>query len=270
MINNIKIHCEHSVLRELFNCCKAYRAWIFLGYYEIKLSYRRTMLGPLWTTLSTSITISIMSFFWAKLFQVELAIFLPHVICGYITWAWINRSMNNNVEIFVGKCRNEILFNNKTPIFHVFRVSATGVLTFLHQIVIVIFIYMIFPVQPSWHALYLFPLAMFVIFINSFFVTSILACMNVKYRDIKPLFESVLPPLMLITPVIWLPSMLGKHASITNFNPFTHFLAIIRDPLLNNPFNPLNWLIVGIISICHFLLFLLIYHNFRRKLVFWL
>ena len=268
--HNIKTSFNDTLLTELIKCSKAWRSWCLLGYYEIKLAYRRTMLGPFWTTLSLAITIGMLSLFWAYIFNRDIATFTPYVLAGFISWGWISRTLTSSGDVFLSARMREISKDNKIPLFFIFCHSIVSFITFLHQLIIVFFLYLITPVKPSFDAIYLFPLALLLYFINSIFISAVIAITVVRYRDIKQLIASILPPLMLLTPVIWLPSMLGAHEWLATLNPFTHFIAIMRDPLIGNPIDWRNWIVVSGMTVVNFLLFTVIYNHYRKRFVFWL
>ena len=53
------------------------------------------------------------------------------------------------------------------------------------------------------------------------------------------------------------------------FNPFYHFLELIRAPLLGNPIAPLSWLVVLSITVAGFALAHVFYQRFARLVPLW-
>ena len=162
--HNIKTGFHDSLLTELIKCCKAWRSWCLLGYYEIKLAYRRTMLGPFWTTLSMAITVGMLSLFWAYIFERDITTFTPHILAGFIAWNWINRTLTTSADIFLSIRTREISRNNKIPLFFIFCYNVVSLITFLHHVIIIFFLYLIMPVRPVFEAIYLFPIGTIIIF----------------------------------------------------------------------------------------------------------
>src|SRR5476651_1250046 len=56
--------------------------WLMLAYQDIKLRYRRSVLGPFWITLSMAITVYSMGFLYSRLFNVDLAHYFPFLVSG--------------------------------------------------------------------------------------------------------------------------------------------------------------------------------------------
>jgi len=68
-----------------------------------------------------------------------------------------------------------------------------------------------------------------------------------------------------------MPSQFGPGArKYAEYNPFTHYLAIFRDPILYDDFSQQSWMIVLAITLAGWLLALIVFSNFRKRIVFWL
>src|SRR5204863_9928599 len=55
------------------------RLWLRLGWNDILYRYRRSILGPLWFTLSTAIMAVVLGVVYSELFQTRLSEFMPYV-----------------------------------------------------------------------------------------------------------------------------------------------------------------------------------------------
>ena len=77
----------------------------------------------------------------------------------------------------------------------------------------------------------------------------------------------------LATPIIWMPGMGGGRSKVMgaflDFNPFYHFLELIRAPLLGNPIAPLSWIVVITITITGFTLAYYFYNRFAKNIPLW-
>src|SRR3990167_7170629 len=52
--------------------CKKWRIWLMLAYQDIKLRYRRSVLGPFWITMSMAITVYSMGYLYGHLFHIPI------------------------------------------------------------------------------------------------------------------------------------------------------------------------------------------------------
>ncbi len=92
-----------------------------------------------------------------------------------------------------------------------------------------------------------------------------------RFRDVQSLVVAVVGILFLITPIVWRPGMLpGNRRLIASVNPFTHYLAIMRDAFLGLPPSKTSW---GVVLVITGLMVVVAYVSTRMtrgKLIFWL
>ena len=76
-------------------------------------------------------------------------------------------------------------------------------------------------------------------------------------------------PMLLLTPVLWKPEMLGEYINYTYLNPFTYFIGIVRNDLIGADFDPYIWYGAFFITFLQLAFFMLIYSSKRNRIVFW-
>ena len=64
--------------------------WLFMGIQDIKLRYRRTIIGPWWVTISTGILVAMLGILWSKIFGADLQNYLPYFAVVWIVWGWMS------------------------------------------------------------------------------------------------------------------------------------------------------------------------------------
>src|SRR3989338_10164686 len=67
-----------------------WRIWLMLAYQDIKLRYRRSVLGPFWITISMAVTVYSMGFLYSHLFHIELSQYYPFVVASMLAWSLIS------------------------------------------------------------------------------------------------------------------------------------------------------------------------------------
>ena len=67
-----------------------YHLWALLGWKDILNRYQRSLLGPLWLTVSMGIPIGTLGLLYASLFKMDLSIYLPFLTVGFIIWQMIS------------------------------------------------------------------------------------------------------------------------------------------------------------------------------------
>ncbi|MDB5827110.1 MAG: type transporter, partial [Variovorax sp.] len=76
--------------------------WWTLAWFDIVLRYRRSMLGPLWLTLSMGAMIGGMGPLYSSLFGTELSKFFPHLALGLIFWGFFSSMVIDSCNTFIG------------------------------------------------------------------------------------------------------------------------------------------------------------------------
>ena len=74
---------------------------LYLGWVDVKLRYRRSVLGPLWLTISMAALASSMAFVWSTLFGMELGELFPYLTCGLIIWNYVSSSILESCNTFI-------------------------------------------------------------------------------------------------------------------------------------------------------------------------
>ena len=80
----------------------------------------------------------------------------------------------------------------------------------------------------------------------------------------------IMGPMFFLTPIIWMPDMLAKRGQIAEMNPFTHFLAIIREPLLGGEPAFLNYVVTIGLSVMLMFISLYMLGRHRAKVPYWI
>jgi ABC-type polysaccharide/polyol phosphate export permease len=76
--------------------------------------------------------------------------------------------------------------------------------------------------------------------------------------------------LFFTTPILWTYSeRTGLVKTLADINPFTHFVEIIRAPVIGDPLQPLSWAVVGAITLCGWTVTILTGDRMRKRLPFW-
>lgn len=243
--------------------------WFTLGSQDIKIRYRRSILGPLWITISMAITIYSMGFLYAKLFHIEIVTYLPYLASGIIGWSFISSLLIESGQVFI---ESEGYIRNQESYVSTFmmRLIVRNVLVFLHNLLVFIPIIIFFKLNFSYKLLFLVP-SILIITLNAFFYGTSLAIIATRYRDFSQIIASVMQVIFFLTPVMWMTKALSTNMQwIIKYNPFYYFLNLIRAPLLstNTPEN--GFFIIFGVTLFGFLLYSLLLSRYKYRIVFWL
>ena len=263
---NFFIH--NTALKDLSYTIKNYYSWSYLSYFDLKLKYRRTFLGPWWVVLGIAISATAMCFLWSTIFQLDWKSYLTYLFSGFIIWMWISQQIIDAPEVFSNAAEYIKAYPN-TPLFYVFRHCFSSFLLFLHHIPLIILVSLFVNHKIDLVVLFSLPLGLLLVFTNSILFSSNIGMLAARYRDLDPLIKSFMPPMLLLTPVLWKPEMLGDYSSFVYANPFTYFVGIVRNDLIGLDFDIYIWIGALLITIFQLLVFLILYSKKNKRIVFW-
>lgn len=255
--------------RDLVDGLANYQFWTFMGFAEIRRRYRRTVIGPFWTTLSLGVFIACMGYLLSVLWHTNAKEFLPYFCSGYIAWILLQTIILESCSNFT----NVALFMRQISLpFTTYAciVAWRNVIVFLHHLVILALVLMYAGVPLNTNMLLLVP-ALWIIFFTGTWVGILLGMLCARFRDMQQVITSLLQLAMYVTPIMWQPEQLGSKAQlIMQINPLCYFVDIIRLPLIGQAPSAATWAIAGLISICGAGLTLIFLGKNYRKIVFWL
>jgi ABC-type polysaccharide/polyol phosphate export permease len=96
-----------------------------------------------------------------------------------------------------------------------------------------------------------------------------LAVLTPRFRDIAPLFGSLMMMGYFVTPVLWRPTHLGAYAFIAEINPLTHFMALVREPLLGHAASAQSWAIAAGCAVISLIIGLFALGAVRHRITHW-
>jgi ABC-type polysaccharide/polyol phosphate export permease len=242
-----------------------------LAYQDIKLRYRRSVLGPFWLTISMAVTVYSMGFLYAKLFHTELSEYYPFLVGGMLAWSLISAIVTDATEGLV--VSENLIKQIKLPYtLYVHRIATRNVLIFLHNVVVIIPIMIIFhdTVKVNLNTLLIIPGILYT-YVNAVIYGLLLAMIGARYRDIAQVIKSLVQVIFFITPVMWKPGVLsGRSYWIVDYNPFYGFIECIREPLLGRAPTVKNLLSVLVVTVIGLILTSKIFIRYRSRIVYWL
>ena len=237
---------------------------------EVARRYRRTVLGPFWTTLSFMIFALIMGVVYSSLWKMDIEKYLPYITSGMVSWAFISSVVTEGSQSFVAA--EGIIKNSNFPYtFFALTSMFRGLIVFLHHIVIYIIICLIFKVNPGI-AIFLVPVGILYVMISGLFLTMLVSLLCSRYRDIYQVIISMLQIIMFVTPIFWDASMLTgwKHRLFVDGNLIYHIVSILREPMLGKVPALSSYIISTIFMAVISVTTIFVFARFRRKLVYWL
>ncbi len=249
--------------------------WAHLGWQDIRQRYRRSVLGPIWITISMAVTAVALGILYAGLFGNELSVQLPYILVGFIIWAFVSGCISEGSEVFIA---NEGLIRQLPgPLsVHVYRLVWRQILFFAHNLIVYAAMFLIFPQPLGWASLMAFP-AFLLLAINGAWAALLLGIVTTRFRDLTPITQSLVQLLFFLTPIVWIyedllnsgNTAIAERARLVEFNPLLHFIEIIRQPMLGADQHLRHWVVVLVITVLGWALTLVALKRYRSRVSYW-
>jgi ABC-type polysaccharide/polyol phosphate export permease len=254
--------------RDLYDGMTNWRLWSMLGWNDIHQRYRRSAFGPFWITISMAIFIVLLGFIYSRLFHQELAVFLPYIAMGLITWGFISGTATEACNAFIEN--GGIIKQIRLPYsIYAMRMIWRSFIVFLHTVVLIIPIAIFFRMDIGWTWLLAIP-GMFLVVLNQIWLSIVIGILATRFRDITQLVGTAIQISMFVTPIMWPVSAIPDARFIAEINPFYHLIQLVRAPLLGDVVEPLSWIVVSGMCFVGYGLAALALTRASPRLVYWL
>lgn len=256
--------------QDVVDAFKNIQTSISLAWWDIKIRYQRTMLGPIWITVSTAVFVVSLGILYSQIFDTAIDDYLPFLAAGFMVWNLMAMSVIEAPTVFSGA--SSYINSMRIPLLtHVIRHLAGHTIVFLHTLIVIISVVVYVGMPPNFNMLLTLP-GLVLLLANTFWISWLLALLGARYRDIGPIVNSVFQLMFFLTPIIWRRDVLkidGPSIWIEG-NPFYHLINVVRAPMLGQVPDPLNYYVaIGIFvvgSVVAYLMFL----KYRRRVAYWI
>lgn len=266
-----KMNQKRLAWLDFMDALRKWPIWLMLAYQDIKLRYRRSVIGPFWLTLSMAITVYSMGYLYAHLFHVSLETYYPFLVAGMLGWSLISTAV---IEFTDGLIFHESLIKQiKLPyMIHMHRIIGRNILIFFHNLLVMVPIYLIYPqtAQLNWNSLFLLA-GLLIIYFNALTFGIVLSLIGARYRDISQVIKSLVQVIFFVTPIMWGPEVLmNKSHWIVDLNPFYAMLELIRQPLLGHIPNTHIFMNVVVMTLIGIIISSYLFTRHRSRIIYWL
>jgi lipopolysaccharide transport system permease protein len=244
----------------------AFRGLIyFFTWRDIKVKYKQTYLGFAWAVLQQFALMVIFSVFFGKALKVQ-SDGIPYPLfafSGLMLWSVFSSGISGAGNSMVSNANiiKKIYFPRLIiPMSSILVAVFDFFMAFLIYIILVFY----FGYGFSWKLLYMLPLSLLLTIIATFGPGTLIAALNVKYRDFRYILPFMIQILLFLTPVIYPISMLADYPwlqKILALNPMYAPISMIRNALIDQPLEK-EMVAVSIVSALVFLLLGILY--FRK------
>lgn len=256
-----------QAFKDLFNGARLYELWIRLAYHDIRQRFERSVLGPLWLTLSMGTMVATLGLVFFTLFQQEAAKTLPYIATGIIFWGLLSGCIHDGSTVFISA--DSFIRNVPMPLsVHFYRMMARNVMVWGFNMVIYFIMAAYFELMPGLDTLLFIP-GFFLFLINASWISLMAGVLAARYRDVPQVITNLLQVLFFLTPIFWSPATMPKRPVFVLFNPLYHLIEIVRAPLLGEPVSAMSWGLCIAMAVIGLSLTAWLYRRAHARIAYW-
>ncbi|MFN8176610.1 MAG: ABC transporter permease [bacterium] len=229
---------------------------------ELKLRYRRSVLGFAWTMLNPLLTMLILSVVFSHMMRVQVSHFPVFLLSALLPWNFFVQSVTGGSMSIV---HNESLLRNVRVPRAIFPIALVGshLVNFLLALLPLVLLMLVqgVPLRPS---VLLLPYCLLTIGVFTTGIVLAAAAWTVFFRDVAQVIEVGLTAVFYLTPVIYPLSVLpAKYVWLFKLNPIYYQVAPLRSIFYDGCFPGWSMIaLAGALALASFLSGLAI---FRRR-----
>lgn len=234
---------------------------------EIKLQYKRSTLGIMWSFVTPLVQLATYFFVFSIAFSIEIPNYAAFIFCGMIVWIWFQMSLYRGAGAIT---ENRDLV--RQPGFPVSVLPVIAVITNLVQFLLSLPILLIFLIHTgSWvsPAIVFLPVLILLQFLFTLSLAYLAAAVNVTFRDTQHILNILLNIFFYLTPIFYQVDFIPeKYLFLYNLNPLVSMVESYRAVLIDSSFPPLSPLIaITVFSILLLIFSLRVFENARHSFV---
>ena len=253
-----------------YNFIKYYDLLIALLLRDIKIKYKRSILGFAWSILNPLLMMIVMSIVFSTIFKTDIKNFPIYLITGQVIFSFFSEATNTAMtsiisngglikKVYIPKyifALSKVMFSFTNMLFSLVAVVIVAIATKL-------------PITP---AILLFPLPLIYVFIFSLGVGLLLASYAVFFRDLLHLYGILLLTWTYLTPIFYPITILPENVKkVMMFNPMFVYIDNFREIILYGKVPSLS---SNLLCICYSLIALLVgtlaFRKTKDKFIFYI
>lgn len=230
---------------------------------NVKLKYRRSWLGYIWSVLNPLLIMIVMSFVFSTMFKRNITNFPVYVFCGQLLFNYMSSSTNQAIFSITGSAA--LLKKSYVPkyMFTLARLTS-GLVDLIFSLGALVIVLIATRARITWHAL-LFPIVLLQLYVFCIGLGLFLAQACVFFKDTQFIYNAATTAWMYLTPIFYPVEMLpeGLRWGIEHLNPMYFYVGQFRALIYSNALPEMYLVIAGCVAA--FLMLILGMWSFMRS-----
>jgi ABC-type polysaccharide/polyol phosphate export permease len=261
-------HIIHEGFLEISGALIRHELWLYLAIQDIKLRYRRSVIGPWWVTISTGIMVLMLGLLWSNIFNQTIDTYLPFFAIGFVVWGWMSSQISESAGGFLQFQGAIKQIKLPYPIF-IFRCNMRQGIILLHNSLIIAAVLLFVGKGFSVIGLLAIP-NLILIQLNITLLSIVITIFCSRFQDMTQVVNILTQIIFFFTPILWQVDSIKNKAYLAEWNPIYHWIELIRAPLLGSIPTLSDYLWSGISVLILFVLATYFLGRFRSRIALWL
>ena len=235
---------------------------------DIKLKYRNSVLGILWSMINPLLMMIVMTIIFSSLFHRDIENFPVYVLTGRLIYQFFSEATNFSMESIHN---NSQLIKKLYVPKYLFPLSMTysTLITTFTGIVPLVLVMLITGIQFHWvNLLIVYPLIC--LLLTSIGIGMLLSTLSVFFRDINHLYSIILTVVMYLTPIFYPANIIPeKYLLILELNPLFNIVNMFRSILIDGILPSFSVMVISVMySLVLFFIGFFIFYKKQDKFIF--
>ena len=198
---------------------------------DIRIKYRRSFLGMLWSVLNPLGMMIIMTIVFSQVFRGGIENFPVYLMCGQTIFNFFNEASSLAMGSILGNAPLIRKVYLPKYLFPMSKVCSCFV-NLLTSCIALIIVVLVTRTPITWNVLgVVFPI--FYVFLFSLGMGILLSALVVTFRDLQHLYGVLITAWLYLTPIFYPINILpGWVRTIVEINPITNFVEMFRNAIL--------------------------------------
>jgi ABC-type polysaccharide/polyol phosphate export permease len=243
--------------------------WGRLGWLDVKRRYRRTKIGPFWSSLTLAVYVIAVGLVGSGLWNQDIQTYLPYLTSGMLVWTLLSVIIIESCTLFV---QGHALFRNVNFEYSILAYALVwrNFLLFLHNFAVFAVVVLVLNVKLLNFAALLAVPGLILVLINGVWIALLVGLVCLRFRDVQPLVQTTVQIGMLVTPIFWAPEALGRYQMVfVQLNPIYRLIDIVRTPLMGQVPTLASYAGAFAISVVGWATTYYVFRRFRKRIAYW-